>query len=326
MATFADLSPHLWSLVLRLVRDEDDGGRIYAWTSLRSTCRALRDAADDGSRAIPELELPRTQLSSALLETVSRHFPRLRTLKLTPSFARVYSAGNDAVSDADLQRFLGTVPDLTSLDLSGISGVTAEGVARALAPDRLVSLNLDSTCLFSDSAGVAEAQTLANALRGLTALEELRMKCTMRIGGVSLPILESIGTLGRLTALDLSWCEDIPDEGVAYLGQLHGLRSLRLRFCEYLTEAALVPIGKLLCLTDLDLRDCREIALVAGESPLARLARLQALDLRNLEVSRDFLRATVCRLPDLTSLVVSSRTTTSWRCAACRAWRPSRSA
>ena len=142
--------------------------------------------------------------------------------------------------------------------------------------------------------------------------------------------LESITLLQRLSSLNLSYCDQITDEGLGHLAllipqpqiedddsdaelgneleapvkfvlQLAQLTSLNLRGCDKITDTGLEHVAQLTQLTSLDLRSCAKIT-DTGLEHVAQLTQLTSLNLSGCYKITDTGLEHVAQLTQLTSL------------------------
>ena len=87
----------------------------------------------------------------------------------------------------------------------------------------------------------------------------------------------------RLVFLDLSWCKELRDSGLAEVVQLVSLQELSLAFCSQLTNSGWIFLSRLTSLTSLDLRGCgdREHLKCSTLSALHHMPHLYRLNMSN---------------------------------------------
>jgi serine/threonine protein kinase len=90
--------------------------------------------------------------------------------------------------------------------------------------------------------------------------------------------LAALARRPMLVGLNLAWCEQITDAGLAYLKDLRGLQSLELMGCKRVTNFGTVHLAKLKRLKSLNLRWC-VLLTDMGLQVMRKLGDLETLDL-----------------------------------------------
>jgi len=162
---------------------------------------------------------------------------------------------------------LGSLKELTSLELRGCSSMTEDGVRSLGRLSALMSLNLESCTQVTDEE--------VRALTCLTGLKKLDLDSCNRVTDQGVCALTS---LSALTSLNLGDCEKVSDEGVRALAGLTGLRNLDLGGCSKVTDSGVKSLSSLSGLTSLDLTCCDEVT-DEGVRVLARHSTLTSLNL-----------------------------------------------
>lgn len=203
----------------------------------------------------------------------------------------VLSGQFNAIDDDGLQN-LQSMPELTSLTLSGCIRLSDSGLARFMGS---ASIHL-STLNMSGCHGVGR-RTLAALSRRLRCLSHLDLcHCPGILPGdiqdakvLQLPQLTflslshtSVGDLdiqrlSQLRTLDLSGCMHLSDRGLQPLRQMNSLEKLYLNGCTQLTHATMHTIRRLESLTHLEMARCPMVS-DQGLSLFAGMPRLTSLN------------------------------------------------
>ena len=186
---------------------------------------------------------------------------------------------------------LGSLTSLCSLNLGSSYGITGEGLAHLAPLQGLRSLVLSGITGF-EGANLAHLVNLKN----LTSID---LEGTQLTNATIAPI----SSLTNLTALTLSLCEDLTDEGLVHLVPLQGLRSLRLTGKRSMGRDGSVHLSSLKNLTSLNLAGNK--ALRGPElAHLTLLPALRSLDLGDTRIpNADMVH--IGSLPTITALDLS---------------------
>lgn len=226
------------------------------------------------------------QLTDSCLLAIAEGMPRLSCLGL-------FESGESVTDDglAHLARLRGS---LTALDL-GYScwSHTAPGLAALLQQmTALRMLNIGGCEGTTDAVvgivaqhcrqllelDVSESQRMTAAgvrqLGALPELQELNLGWNIRLKDEALDNLPH-----TLTSLDLSFCGELTDRGLAATGRLPALAALTLRKCNRITDQGLHKLAACTSLQQLDLSYCQiSGAGLAALRPLRRLSTLVLVD------------------------------------------------
>jgi len=196
-------------------------------------------------------------------------------------------------TDRELVEAAPALSRLVSLDLSGCTHVTDEGVLGFLRNGprgTLVALNLDH-CSVSDYAVEAVADMA-------TALSSLSFACCAGVTDRALRFLAA-AKVPILRELNMGGCRGITDAGLKRLSAATGITDLNCSGCTAITDAGLSScLQGLRALTTLDVSFCPQ---VTGKF-LARLKNRGLLQHLNLSSCPGFSDAEACLLRDLASL------------------------
>ena len=159
---------------------------------------------------------------------------------------------------------------LHTLSLAQCRRLTDEGMLHVSRLVGLEHLSLAGCRCLTDCA--------LSALRDMYNLRTLDMSQCDLITDTGLRMLDGLDVLEELS---LGWCRSLTDQGLETVinqpGRRDLLRTLRLCRCR-LTDDGVVHIGKLHALEELDLNGCHLLSSTATGQALARLSRLQVLD------------------------------------------------
>ncbi|CAD7695855.1 unnamed protein product [Ostreobium quekettii] len=265
--------------------------RVVALTGLTrlvlAECPAISDQGVECLRCLSKLRslsLSGTMVSDEGLAAIAESLGNLRSLSLR-SCRLVWDNG---------LRALTAIGGLQEVDLSHCNGVTDAGVA-ALGEGlpRLTSLDLSCTYIHGGSLGSFRRRPSALralrlreccwvkewVLRLVATIESLESLDVMNCDGVTDRGLGHVARL-PLTSLNLSYCSNIFDSGVARLAAAPSLSSLDLSFCANITDEG---VGRLVANTRLErlvLNCCGRVSDdgIHALSPIAH-------SLRQLEIS-----------------------------------------
>ena len=168
---------------------------------------------------------------------------------------------NDGVSA------LSSLTALTSLNLQGCSQkaphVGPHGLSALKHMTGLVSLNLGS-CKLAPLAMPAVAQ--------LTHLTELGLRFCKGLTDIA-----SIGKLQRLETLDLKGCSGLSDAIMSFVQQLHSLRSLDVSYSQQLTDDGLLKLTAMKELRHLAVTNCPEVSEACLDTLLMAVPSIRSL-------------------------------------------------
>lgn len=182
-------------------------------------------------------------------------------------------------------------PFLSTLNLSRCRHLNASGIAQ-LRPLKSLRHLVLTGCRVNDD-GVREISRLTgvrtlnlsdcsqvgSGVSTLSLLTELRTLSLSRCTKLSDTCLGGIGHISSLTALDISFCWEITDSGVAALCPLRGtLKDLSLSWCPKITDAGLKLLSNVTAITNLDVSWCTQIT-DAGVRHLRALLNMRFLNL-----------------------------------------------
>lgn len=280
----------LTSLDLSATKGTDDAAmnqvaRLAAITSLNiSFCHFVSDVGIANLSSLRNLQSLQirgfSRISATVLQQLALAHPNLTTLGLSghlmssleglrplASFRRLTSLMGPEASEASLERMC-ALHTLTELDLSPSDCLTNEGVAMLCGCLRkLRVLNVGGCCRVGDAC-------LESVSCNLDELHTLNVSFCWNVTDTGLAM---IGKMEGLTALDVSGCSEVSDVGVLSLARLSRLRSLVIHSCDNLTVASHRIISdRLVSLTHLDGGNYTD----AGRVCLSRLPALEKLTLR----------------------------------------------
>eukprot|EP00775_Hariotina_reticulata_P004312 gene4312-4565_t len=184
----------------------------------------------------------------------------------------ILTAASEHAAPAALAKLLGTLPQLTQLDVSYCESVDA-GVLRAIAT-ALVELRV-----LGLSGITARTLHCLNYLTNLGKLQQLELRWVGQLKNAQLAFLPH---LVALTALDLGYCRGLTCEGLQVLQWMTQLKALGLMGIQPDDLSCLSALWQLTRLT---------VASLSGNSSawrhLAGLTNLEALALRRCQLSGD---------------------------------------
>ena len=210
-------------------------------------------------------------------------------------------AYDESTINASAMRRLGTLTNLTSLDLGGCDDISDLSPLSNLT--NLTSLDLGGCDNISDLSPLSNLTNLTSLDLGgcddisdLSPLSNLTNLTSLDLGGCdNISDLSPLSNLTNLTSLDLSVCYPISD--LSPLSNLTNLTSLDLWWCYNITDTDLTPLSNLTNLTSLDLHGCYNIS---DLSPLSSLTNLTSLNLAFCDSISDL--SPLSNLTNLTSL------------------------
>lgn len=148
----------------------------------------------------------------------------------------------------------------------------------------------------------ADAEKAAAVLAGLKTVRRL----TLDFGAAHEALLKGAARLPALEELHIVWGEGLTDDGMKPIGAMTRLRRLNLRFCMEVTDAGIAELAPLQGLQELRIpRTFQSFAPlgVAGLRALGALPEIQLLDLSGWELSGEACKA-IARWTSLHELVL----------------------
>jgi hypothetical protein len=161
----------------------------------------------------------------------------------------------------------------------------------SLVPNLVYCLRLKETVADADLAG-------ALALPARAPVRHLNLSWCAQLTDAGLAHLKD---LGQLQGLELTGCKKVTDAGLALLAALTALEHLTLRWCAVITDTGLARLKPLTALRHLDLMGCGEVT-DAGLAHMRGFARLTHLDLTWCEQITDAGLARLTKLAHLRHL------------------------
>eukprot|EP00850_Spirogloea_muscicola_P023668 SM000376S13700 [mRNA] locus=s376:28309:31516:+ [translate_table: standard] len=141
---------------------------------------------------------------------------------------------NLKITNRSLEALATYCPRLQKLNISGCKNVTNVGLhAVARSCHRLTSVNL-TRCIHVTDAGVI------NIIRSCTGLTELYLYADSNLTDL---LFTRLSTLHNLHLLDLCGMQHLTDKGLEAIGSCTKLRSLNLTWCVQITDAGLAAIA-----------------------------------------------------------------------------------
>lgn len=244
----------------------------------------------------------------------------VRGLSWPKSLKRLVLRQDAVIDDEELLR-LQSMPELTSLTLSGCRGVSDAGLARFFSSASTCISTLDLTGC--EAVGRHTIAVIADRLRSLTHLDlsscsnisrgdlDGHIQKLKQLNSLSLSYTDigdqdvaAVGELLRLESLNLSGCTCITSRGMHTLRSLRSLSVLRLNGCSQLSHGSMLTISRLTSLASLEMAHCPMVT-DQGLSLLLGLSNLRSLNLAGCRGADNNLLTVMRALTRLTSLNLS---------------------
>lgn len=260
--------------------------------------------------------LPQELVQHIFYQLNQRRTLALRHLPLLSSVVDGALANCPALTDDWLTVLGDRFGSLSSLDLSGCTAVTDDGVKEVARLTRLATLKMERCLRIGDAAlqsisGLTRLSTLSVAgcsrcsdpgvacLGSLVALTDLNLEQLPRLHDAGLT--EAVARFSALTNLNIGWTK-AGDELIAVLPGRERLTRLNLSFC-HLTARGVGLLSALSSITALKLPGCKTNPQGGSGGALvmlSSLAKLRLLDLSQCDNVADDTLAGLC--PGLTQL------------------------
>jgi len=211
------------------------------------------------------------------------------TLRRTPSLRRLSLRGSK-VTDSGLAM----LPSLTSLSVMDVGGcAVSDWGLEALAA---AAPGLQELCVSELSLLTSEGLRLLSSLRWLRSLD---VSGCENVCDAAINVL--VAAVPSLTALDVSACWQVSDEGIISLCRLTGLASLTVENCWDVSDVGVRRLAALRSLRCLHLSTWQSLC-TSGIPAIASLRHLSTLHISECLVPSDMDVHLLSRLPQLASL------------------------